>query len=369
MSHRSDRRARRAWLPCLLLLACTATLAQEITVTAAQQKALGVTIVVPEPQAKREILGLAAEVMVPNSQLHVVSTPLAGLVDTVLVAVNETVKRGQLLARMQSSALAEAQRAYLQATTQRELARANLDRDQKLAAEGLIAESRLLSTKASHVEAAALFAERRHALKLAGMSDKSIAATQSGSTISSTVSIVAPVDGVVIAQMAQAGQRLEAYTPIYKVAQLDPLWLEVQVPLARAAGVREGAPVRVPSVEASGRIISVGHSVTPSSQTVMLRALISTNASRLRPGQYVEAAVSVADGAVHQWRVPNAALLRLEGKVLVLARTTKGFRAVPVTPIQEGPTTSVVTGDLDGVTGIALGGISSLKAQFIGIGR
>ena len=86
------------------------------------------------------------------------------------------IARGQLLARMQSSALAEAQRAYLQAMTQRELARANLDRDQKLAADGLIAESRLLSTKASHVEAAALLAERRHALKLAGMSDQAIGA-------------------------------------------------------------------------------------------------------------------------------------------------------------------------------------------------
>ena len=52
-------------------------------------------------------------------------------------------------------------------------------------------------------------------------------------------------------QVAQAGQRLEAYTPIYRIARLDPLWLEIQVPLARAAGVREGARVRVPSVEAS----------------------------------------------------------------------------------------------------------------------
>lgn len=369
MPHQPARRAVRAWLPSLLLLACAVAGAQEIAVTAAQQKALGVTVAVPEPQARGEILGLAAEVMVPNNQLHVVSTPLAGLVDTVLVAVNEPVKRGQLLARMQSSALAEAQRAYLQAMTQRELARANLDRDQKLAADGLIAESRLLSTKASHVEAAALLAERRHALKLAGMSDQAIASMQAGSTISSTVSIVAPVDGVVIAQMAQAGQRLEAFTPIYKIARLDPLWLEVQVPLARAAGVREGAPVRVPAVEAAGRIISVGRSVTPSSQTVMLRALISTNASRLRPGQYVEAAVSVADGPVQQWRVPNAALLRLEGRVLVLARTAKGFRAVPVTTVQEGPTTSVVTGDLKGVAEIALGGLSALKAQLLGIGR
>ena len=357
--------ALAAWL---ILSGSIPVQAQELTVTATQIKALGITLIRPEAEAKSEVLGLAAEVMVPNNQLHVVSTPLAGLVESVLVAVNEPVKRGQVLARLQSSALAEAQRAYLQAATQRELARANLERDQKLAAEGLIAESRLLSTKAGHVEATALLAERRHALMLAGMSDAAIAAMQSGSTITSAVNLKAPVDGVVIGQMAQAGQRLEAFTPVYTVARLDPLWLEIQVPLARAAGVREGAAVRVPSVDGAGRIISVGRSVTPESQTVMLRALITTNATKLRPGQYVEAAVAAAEGTAKQWRVPNATLLRHETRVLVLARTVNGFRAVPVTVLNEGPTSAVVSGALQDVREIALGGLAALKAQLLGIG-
>lgn len=340
---------------------------QEIALTTAQAKALGVTTIVAQAQASGEATGLAAQVMVPNNQLHVVSTPLPGLVESVMVAVNERVKRGQLLARMQSSALAEAQRGYLQAATQTQLARANLDRDEKLAAEGLIAESRLLSTKAHHVEATALLAERRHALKLAGMTDAAIAALLTGNAISSSVTIAAPVDGIVIEQVAQAGQRLEAYTPIYRIAKLDPLWLEIQVPLARAAGVHEGARVRVPSVEASGRIISVGRGVTPESQTVMLRALISVNAARLRPGQYVEATVATADADILQWRVPNGTLIRHQDRLLVFVKTPKGFRAEPVTMINEGAQSSVVAGRLENAA-IAHGGIAALKARLLGIG-
>ena len=351
-----------------LLLVALPVGAQEVVLSAAQIQALGITLTAPEVQAKGEVMGLAAEVMVPNNQLHVVSTPLAGLVDRVLVAVNEPVKRGQLLAQMQSSALVEVQRAYLQASTQFELASANLDRDQKLAAEGLIADSRLQSTRASHVQASAMFAEQRHMLKLAGMPDQAIAKLKSGAAISSSVAIVAPVDGVVIEQMAQAGQRLDAFAPMYKVARLDPLWLEIQVPLARAAGVRDGAAVRVPSVDATGSIISVGRRVTPESQTVMLRALISGNATRLKPGQYVEAAVSIANGDAAQWRLPNPALVRLQGRVLVFVRTAKGFRAVPVTLVNEGPTSSVVTGELTGVPGVVLGGVSTLKARLMGLG-
>jgi len=355
-----------------LVCALCATLpafAQDIALTAAQAKSLGITTVAPEAQATGEIAGLAAEVMVPNNQLHVVSTPLPGLVESVLVAVNERVKRGQLLARMQSSALAEAQRGYLQAATQAQLARANLDRDEKLSAEGLIAESRLLSTKAYHIEATALLTERRHALKIAGMSDAAIAALLTGNAISSSVTIAAPVDGVVIEQLAQAGQRLEAYTPIYRIARLDPLWLEIQVPLARAAGVREGARVRVPSVEATGKIISVGRSVTPESQTVMLRALISVNAAKLRPGQYVEAAVAAADTGATQWRIANAALARHDNRIVVFAKTATGFRVVPLTMVEEGTKSSIVSGDLKEVTSVALGGIAGLKARLMGIGN
>lgn len=340
---------------------------QELALTADQVKALGITTSPPQAQAAGEVNGLAAEVMVPNNQLHVVSTPLPGLIESVLVAVNERVRRGQPLARMQSTALAEAQRSFLQAETQTELARANLDRDRKLAAEGLIAESRLMSTQAMHVQAVALLAERRNALKLAGMSDAAISALQSGTAISSSVTMAAPVDGVVIEQMAQAGQRLEAFTPLYRIARLDPLWLEIQVPLARAAGIREGAAVRVPSVDAKGRIISVGRRVTPESQTVMLRALIAINATRLRPGQYVEATVATAASGAPQWRVPNAALVRHQGKTLVFVRTGRGFRAVAVALVNEGPQASLVTGALAGAE-IAVTGIPVLKARLLGMG-
>lgn len=370
-------RARRSGpiLPALLPLAACAALilapcapAQDVALTPEQARALGVAVQAPAAESGGEVVGLAAEVMVPNNQLHVVSTPLPGLVESIHVAVNERVRKGQLLARMQSSALAEAQRGYLQAQTQLQLAAANLDRDQKLAAEGLIAESRLLSTRASHVEASALLAERRHVLRLAGMSEADVIHLQSGTAISSSVAILAPASGAVVEQLAQAGQRLEAYTPIYKIAQLDPLWLEIQAPLARAGGIREGAAVRVPAVDAVGRIISVGKAVTPESQTLMLRALIVRNASRLRPGQYVEAAVASAAGDGNQWRVPNAALVRHQSRLLVFARTPEGFRAVAVTLVQEGPQSSLVAGALQASDAIAVAGVAALKARLLGIG-
>lgn len=351
---------------------CAAALcvhAQDIALDARQIKGLGITTAAPVARSTSEIAGLAAEVMVPNSQLHVVSTPLPGLVESVLVAVNETVKKGQVLARMRSTALAEAQRAYLQAHTQLELARANLDRDNSLAAEGLIAESRLLSTRATHAEATALLAERLQALRLAGLSERDIDRLRKGTAISSSVAIRAPAAGVVIEQLAQAGQRLDAYTPMYRLAQLDPLWLEIQVPLARAAGIAEGAAVRIPAADASGRVISIGRSVTPESQTVMLRALIDRNAGRLRPGQYAQASIAVQAGAASQWQVPPGAIARANDGVFVFVATAGGFRAVPVAIVSETAGAAIVTGALDPARPIAVEGVSALKARLMGLGE
>lgn len=352
-------------LSVLLAASAVAAPPAEIALTAAQIQALAVVTAAPEATPATELQGLAAEVMVPNNQLHVVSTALAGLVESVLVAVNEPVRRGQVMARMQSTALAEAQRAYLQAHTQMRLAQANLDRDRKLAAEGLIAESRLLSTQAGQAEATALLAERRHALRLAGMNDEAVSRLEGGQAITSAVTITAPADGVVVEQMAQAGQRLEAFAPLYKIARLDPLWLEIQVPLARAAGVREGAAVRVPAAEASGRIISVGKRVTPESQTLMLRALVSTNAQRLRPGQYVEASVGVPEGGPARWRVPASAMARVRDELLLFVRSPRGFRVVPVTLVNEGSAGAVVAGPLEAGSQVAVQGVSALKAKLL----
>ncbi|MEI7970304.1 MAG: efflux RND transporter periplasmic adaptor subunit [Betaproteobacteria bacterium] len=360
---------KTAWRSLLVSAVALAAHGQEIRLDNRQMQSLGIEVAAPEAQATSETAGLAAEVMVPNNQLHVVSTPLPGLVESVLVAVNEPVRRGQVLARMQSSALAEAQRGYLQAATQLQLAQASLDRDSKLAADGLIAESRLLSSRAGHVEASALLAERRHALRLSGMTDRDIDRLRGGAAISSSVTVTSPVNAVVVEQMAQAGQRLEAFTPLYKLAQLDPLWLEIQVPLARAAGVREGARVRVPAADASGRIISVGKRVTPESQTVMLRALITTNASRLKPGQYVEAAVTLAGEAPSQWRIPASALARARDRLYVFLRSAGGFTPVAVTLVNEGGQAAVVAASLPADARIAVAGVAALKARLVDAGR
>jgi len=341
----------------------------ELAVSPQQTQSMGIVTAHPSRDDRSPLQGLSARVVVPNSQMNVVSTPLPGLVETLAVSISQTVKKGQVLARIQSPALAEAQRLFVQATNQANLAQATLKRDESLWQEGIIAESRFLAAKGNQAEASALLAERTQALRLAGMSESAIGRLRSARAISSSLDIASSADGVVLEQMVTVGQRLDASAAIYKVAQINPLWLEIQVPVARAAGVRDGDPVLVPQFRARGSVIAIGGNVDPDSQTVMVRALISENGPNLKPGQNVEATVvAAAPGAGGGWRVPNSALSRQEGKLLLFVKTPEGFRAQTASIIYEGTRESAITADLQESDEVAVRGVAALKGMLAGLG-
>jgi multidrug efflux pump subunit AcrA (membrane-fusion protein) len=342
----------------------------ELAVTAQQAQSMGIATAHPTRDDRSPLQGLSARVVVPNAQMNVVSTPLPGLVETLTVSISQPVQKGQVLARIQSPALAEAQRLFVQASNQANLAQAALKRDESLWREGIIAESRYLAAKGNQAEAAALLAERTQALRLAGMSESGIGRLRSARAIASSLDIVAPADGVVLEQMATVGQRLDAYAAIYKIAQVNPLWLEIQIPVTRAAGVHVGDAVAVPQLRARGSVIAIGGSVDPDSQTVMVRALINDNAQNLKPGQNVEATVvaAAASGAGGGWRVANSALSRQEGKLLLFVKTPAGFRAETATLIYEGARESAVNASLREDDEVAVRGIAALKGMLVGLG-
>jgi RND family efflux transporter MFP subunit len=358
-------------LPYLLLALCIpqSTLASdELALNAKQIQALGiVTAALPSKQSG-EVSGLPAQVVIPPNQLFVISTPLPALVEQTLVGVGDNVRKGQPIARLQSPALAEAQRGLVQAGVQSQLAKQNLARDEALWKEGIIAESRFLASKGTSVEARAVLAERKQMLRLVGMSDAAIAQLQSGNNVSSLLTVTAPIDGVVLEKSAGAGQRLDAAVPMFSIARLNPLALEIQAPPAYTRNLKIGAAVTVPAYAASGKLIAIGRSLSGANQTILLRATIQQGAESLRPGQFVEASIGTGTNGAAQWNIPNSAISRIAGRTVVFVETPRGFSAQTISVLNEGAQNSVIGGDLVGDEKIAVRGVSILKSSLMGIG-
>ena len=359
----SARIARAVAPLCLLIAMAPGVRAGEaLTLLPAQIKSLGVeTAVVGEGDPGRPG-SFPGRVAVPVDQMRVVSAPVAGMVEMLAFVPGDKVRKGQVLARLASPQALELQRDALQTASQASLLTQNLKRDEQLFAEGLIAESRLQATRAAASQASAQAAERRQGLALAGAS---------GGKVGGPLALVAPMDGVILEQSAQLGERLEAAAPIYRIARLSPLWVEIQVPRSHAEALREGSRVRIAGSGQVGKLIAIGRAIDPASQTVIIRALIAQDAERLTPGQSVAVEIALPKG--NGQRIPAMALARIEGQPQVFVMTGSDAQAMrfalrPVRVLDESGERVLVEG-VQGGERIAVRGISGLKAMATGVGR
>jgi multidrug efflux pump subunit AcrA (membrane-fusion protein) len=178
--------------------------ARLVALDAGQMRSLGiVTAPLPTGEAR---LGrrLPARVVVPPAQIRVVAAPLAGMVEQVAVASQQSVRAGQLMARLTSPLLLEAQRDYLTAASELQLAESNSRRDEQLYREGIIGEARLRATQNSEAQAASA-AQRRQVLRLYGMTPGAISALAKSRSLSPVIDLAAPITGVVLERMAEPG--------------------------------------------------------------------------------------------------------------------------------------------------------------------
>ena len=342
--------------------------ADNIAISTRQIQALGITTITLPNKQTGEISGLPAQIVIPANQLFIVSAPLAGLIEQTLVGVGDYVKKGQLIAQIQSPGLAEAQRGLLETSVRSQLARENLSRDEALYKEGIISENRFRTTRGIALESQAAFAERRQLLRLSGMSERAILQLQSNQQLNSQLSLTSPTDGVVLEKNANAGMRIDAAVTMFKIAKLDQLTVEIQAPVSITRDMKIGATINIPAYAASGKLTAIGRSLTGSNQTILLRGTILHGAENLRSGQFVEASIITAVQSSAQWEIPNSAISRIQGRNVVFIQTSQGFQAQAIHIINEGAQNSVISGTLKGDEKIAIAGVSALKSSMMGIG-
>ncbi|WP_187830137.1 efflux RND transporter periplasmic adaptor subunit [Siccirubricoccus phaeus] len=332
-----------------------------------QQRAAGIDVVRAQAEAGTTQTSLPGTVSVPPRQLRVVAAPAAGLLEAVLVAPNEPVQEGQAIARLRSTELLEAQRLYLQALSAEQLAAERLRRDEQLFRERIIAERRLITTRADHEFARTTLQEREQFLVLVGMSEAAIAELKAQRRMVPALTITAPVEGVVLETSVSAGERVAPATPLFSIAQLKPLWVTLQVPLSQAVAVETGTRVGVPGTEAQGEVIRLGRSVDAVTQSIAAVVEVEDGAEALRPGQVVTATVALRPNGTPQWRLPAGSVVRHGGRSWVFVRSPEGFRAKPVTVVAESGNAVSIRAHLAPEDLVASRGILALLAELSNI--
>jgi len=248
----------------------------------------------------------------PNEYRQVHVTPLVGgIVKEVRVVLGDHVRRGQPLAVIFSSELAEAQTQYLSHLAGLEADHKKLERTQTLVRLGAASkqeEEEVAATHAAHEAEVRATLER---LKLLGAGDQQIAALKRAGQIDPNFAVPAPIDGVVLSRSANLGLVVNTAQELFTVADLSTVWVIASVNEKDFASVRIGssASITAPAYAGrvwKGRVAYIQPQVDPNTRTAQARIEVVNPREILRIDMYVDVDFTSADtvGPV----VPEAAV-------------------------------------------------------------
>ena len=361
---------KKVLLGCLLVLSLQVTAKDnQIKMTAAQFENLGIKTDRLKLIKQIPLLTAPAKVVIPPDQEHIISATQAGLISKLNVTQGDEVAQGQILARVKSPELLSLQRQYLKSRSEMKLALGKFKRDEKLLNEGLIPNRRWQETKSQYHAFFAMANELKQLLEISGMSKNEINKLASSQRLSSQLNIYSPINGVVLERMVVTGERLDVLAPLYRIANLDQLWLEINIPQQRMDNIKIGDPIRIENTDITAVVTLMGQSVNSKTQTVLVRAVINPPFLNLRAGQTVNA--QIIQNADHPaYLVSNSAIANIGGQSFLFVRNPDGFTAIPVTIKGKQNIHSIVTSveKLTESSDVAIRGAVALKAILQGLG-
>jgi membrane fusion protein, copper/silver efflux system len=161
----------------------------------------------------------------------------------------------------------------------------------------------------------------RERLRLWGISSEDIHRVEEEGRAREHLTLVSPHGGYVVEKNIQAGERFEAGAPLYRLADLSRVWVEVEVYERDLPWMAMGGEVEVeaagdPGARLQGRITYIYPDVDRTRRTARVRIELPNPGERLRPGMFAtaRARVAVARAAV---TVPRDAVMHTGERALV----------------------------------------------------
>jgi RND family efflux transporter MFP subunit len=242
-------------------------------------------------------------VVEPDAYKQVLVTPVAGgRVIRVATEVGAHVRRGQSLAQIYSPELAEAQTRLIALRAEFDAAERQVNRTRRLVEIGAASRQELEQVHAEHAGHAAALAGARSRLILLGMSPGAADALSEGSEIDATLTVPAPLEGIVTERMANAGLNVDASTPLFRVVDLRSVWVigdlyERDFPRVTVGDAATVSTAPYPDLRLEGRVSYIDPSVNAQTRTARVRVEVGNPRQELRLGMLAQIQVRAAAAA------------------------------------------------------------------------
>jgi cobalt-zinc-cadmium efflux system membrane fusion protein len=220
-------------------------------------------------------------------EIPVISLANGRVVD-IKARLDDNVKKGQLLLKVQSPDITNAFDTYLKAANDEHMANMAYVRAEDLFKHGAISQAMLEQAEDTEKDAQADLTAAEEQLKTLGVDKRHP---------SSVVNVYAPISGVIVAQnvtqAAAAGVSLSGTATAFTIADLSTVWLICDVYENDIPKIQLGQTAQIhinayPDKQLTGRVSDIGPVLDPSIRTAKVRIEIA-NPGILRLGMFVTA--------------------------------------------------------------------------------
>jgi len=318
-------------------------------------------------QPVAETLRVAGRIDFDEQRLARIGATITGRVTEIDAVLGQTVKKGDVLARLNSSELSTQQLAYLKARAELELNRRNAERAKALFEADVIAAAELQRRQSEYQISVAETRAAADQLQLLGVTPAAIERLGKHGAVNSLTPVVATLSGVVVERKLAQGQVVQPADALFVVADLSNLWAVAQVPEQQVSQVKAGQSVsiEVPALgneKLLGKLIYVGQTIDPETRTVLVRTALDNSDGRLKPAMLASMLIEAkpADRLV----IPASAVVRENDMDHVFVAEEAGaFRLVRVKLGMEQGGQRVVLSGLKGQERVVVDGAFHLNNE------
>lgn len=304
-------------------------------------------------------------------------TPVASLVGGIVRSVNaelgQNVRRGQQVAVVFSSELAEVQSNYLKALAELDEHHRHHTRTVKLVEIGAASREALEMANTKLRDAELNVASLRQKLLLLGLSQTRVNSLNSASQVSSEVTVPSPSSGTITSRTVNPDEVVEANKELMRVTDLSIVWVVGQVYEKDLATIRVGSGATITSDAYPGRVFRgrvsyVDPKIDPATRTAQVRIELANPGQMFKISMFVNVAFAALGAAEKTMPVvPKDAVQTIGNQQYVFVATEKPdvfvLRPVKLAPESNG-FYSVIEGLIPGDR-IVVEGSFLLRAEWL----
>jgi cobalt-zinc-cadmium efflux system membrane fusion protein len=278
----------------------------------------------------------------PDEYREVHVTPLVGgVIRQVPVLLGDHVRRGQPMAVIFSSELADAETGYLAMSAELEADHKKLERTEKLLKLGAASQQEEEGVAADHAAHEAHVRAALEKLKLLGASDRQVAALKEAEQIDANFSVPAPINGIVLTRTANPGLVTNMSQELFTVVDLSTVWVMASINEKDFSTIRVGSTAAVVTAPAypgrvwKGPVVYIQPQVDPNTRTAQARIEVANPDGSLRLDMYMDVAFTSAGGK--GLTVPESAVQAIGDKQYVFLPVSDSEGSFTVRQLRLGP--------------------------------